>query len=132
MSVARLSSDAPFTRSVRARPGARVSMAPAGSTGLVYDVVVFLPGGRFEFARGLRDATGAKTAIIIPALDEYLQLADLVALDLETGAIATWLGRVAMLGQQWLSAATFDEPLLVHETPLDWLRAGRGRALHHR
>ena len=96
-----------------------------GFDSLVYDVVVSLPGGRFEFARDMRDATGAKVAVIIPARDEYLEHVDLVALDLDTGAIATWLGRVAMLGQEWLSAATFDEPLIVHETALDWLRAGR-------
>ena len=92
---------------------------------LVYDTVAFLAGGRFEFARYVRDATGAKTAIIIPARDEYLEHVDLVALDLDTGETATWLGRIALLGQEWLSAAMFDEPLLVHETPLDWLRAGR-------
>ncbi len=96
-----------------------------GFDSLVHEVVVFLPGGRFEFARDLRDATGAKAAVIIPARDEDFEHVDLVALDLETSAIATWLGRVAVLGQEWLAAATLDEPLMVHETPLDWLRAGR-------
>jgi hypothetical protein len=87
--------------------------------------VCFLSGGRFEFARYLRDAAGNVLAVIIPARDETGELADLAALNLDTGALAMWRGRVAMLGQENILAPRIGEPLLVHETPIDWLRAER-------
>jgi hypothetical protein len=92
---------------------------------LCVEPVCFLSGGRFEFARYLRDATGNVLAVIIPARDETGELADLAALNLDTGALATRQGRVAMLGQENILAPRIGEPLLVHETPIDWLRADR-------
>lgn len=92
---------------------------------LAAEAVVFLPGGRFEFAKHMRDATGAKLALIIPALDELGEAADVVAIDRRTGAAATWLGRVAMLGQHRLSQPTLGEPIDVHESAVGWLRACR-------
>lgn len=91
---------------------------------LAHDTVIFLPGDRFEFARDLRDATGCTLAIIIPAQDEFGDVIDLVALDLEAGEIATWRGEAAMLGAHELSAPC-GEPTIVHKTALDWLCAGR-------
>src|SRR5271165_4416146 len=54
------------------------------------EAVCFLSNNRFEFARNLRDATGAKLAVIIPARDEGGAVADLVAWDMDTDALATW------------------------------------------
>lgn len=89
------------------------------------DVVVFLPNRRFEFAPDMRDATGSCFAVIIPAHDEYAEIIDLVALDLDTGRIATWRGMASMLGQDDVASSSFGEPMTVHEKAIDWLRAGR-------
>ena len=43
------------------------------------EAVCFLPGGRFEFARDMRDASGHALAIIIPVRDEDGETIDLVA-----------------------------------------------------
>jgi hypothetical protein len=50
---------------------------------------------------------------------------DLAAWEPETGRLALWLGRVAMLGQGNLYGWRIGEPLVVHETPLEFLQAGR-------
>ena len=87
--------------------------------------VVFLQDGGFKFARDVRDASEAVAAIIFPAPDELGQLIDLAAWDPETGRLALWLGRVSMLGQDNLYGCRLGEPLMVHETSLEWLQAGR-------
>ena len=51
--------------------------------------VCFLPSGRFEFARHMRDQTGHVLAVIIPALDEFGETANLVAWVPDTGVVAT-------------------------------------------
>jgi hypothetical protein len=95
------------------------------AAGLHFDSVVSLPGGRFDFARDVRDATGAVVALIVPAYDDTGGLDDLVALDLDRDFLATRLGRVSMLGQNNLHGWRLGEPLIIHETPLEWLQAGR-------
>jgi hypothetical protein len=92
---------------------------------LCFESVVFLPGGRFEFARDVLDASGAVVAIVFPAPDDLSQLLDIAAWDPETGRLALLLGRVAMLGQDNLYGWRLGEPLAMHETPLDWLKADR-------
>jgi hypothetical protein len=87
------------------------------------DRVVFLDGGRFEFARYLRDAASATSALVIPCRDEAGEIDDLVAWRGEQ--VATWLGRVSMIGQHCIYQPRLSEPLVAHETPLDWLRTGR-------
>ncbi|MGB7100807.1 MAG: hypothetical protein WBD95_18850, partial [Xanthobacteraceae bacterium] len=99
------------------------NLRPFGA--FVCESVVFLVDGRFEFGRDVRDPAGAKAAVICCVHDEYDENVDLAAFDIDSGAVAIWRGRVGMLGEYWLAAATFDEPLIVHETALDWLRAGR-------
>jgi hypothetical protein len=90
------------------------------------DSVCFLPGGRFEFARNMRDASGHVLAVIIPALDEYCETIDLVAWSLETGAFATWRGQAAMLGEDGIDAPRIEvDGLRVFPGPAEWLRAGR-------
>lgn len=69
-----------------------------GAAGLHVESVVFLPGGQFEFWRNLRDATGAVVALIIPALDGFGEIEDLMAFDIDGGAVARWRGCAAVLG----------------------------------
>jgi hypothetical protein len=95
------------------------------AAGLHFDSVVCLPGGRFDFARDVRDATGAVVALIVPAHDDMGDLDDLVALDLDRDFLGTWLGQATMLGQHNLYGWRVGEPLIAHETPLEWLQAGR-------
>jgi hypothetical protein len=92
---------------------------------LHFDAVVPLPSGRFDFARDVRDATSAVVALIVPAHDDTGELDDLVALDLERDFLGTWLGQASMLGQHNLYGWRVGEPLVAHETALDWLRADR-------
>jgi hypothetical protein len=90
-----------------------------------YDAVVFLAGARFEFGRNLRDAGGAVVALIIPAYDDAGFLEDLVALDLDNGALGCWRGRAPMLGAENLYSWRLCEPLMMEETALDWIKADR-------
>jgi hypothetical protein len=86
---------------------------------------VFLPDDRFEFARDVMDASGAVVPIVFPAPDDLGQLLDLAAWDPDSGRLALLLGRVAMLGQDNLYGWRLGEPLAMHETPLEWLKANR-------
>ncbi len=88
------------------------------------EAVVFLPGGRFEFAKHLRDATGAVRAIIISCRNQSGEIVDIAAWLPDTGAIALWRGSVGALGEDNILAPRID-PLLVCETATEWLRAGR-------
>jgi hypothetical protein len=99
------------------------------------EAVCFLPSGRFEFARHMRDQTGHVLAVIIPALDEFGETANLVAWVPDTGVVATQHGAVCILGEEALGEEAVDGPdadgeededgLRVFPTPLEWLRAGR-------
>ena len=95
------------------------------------EAVCFLPSGRFEFARDMRDQTGHVLAVIIPALDEFGETADLVAWVPDTGVVATQHGAVCILGEEAIDGPDADDEededgLRVFPTPLEWLRAGRG------
>jgi hypothetical protein len=83
------------------------------------EAVVFLPGGRFEFSRNLRDASGTVKAVIIPARDEFGELADLAALK------ALWRGVVGMFGKAQLAAPRIACPALTVFSDLSWLRNNR-------
>jgi hypothetical protein len=96
------------------------------TAGLFVEPVVFLPNGCFEFARNARDASGAVIALVFLAPDDLGNAFDLAAWEPETGRLALWLGRVSMLGQDNLYGWRLGDPLMVHETPLEWLQAGRG------
>ena len=78
-----------------------------------------------SLARHARDASGAVGAVVFLASDDLGNPLDLAAWEPETGRLALWLGRVAMLGQDNLYGWKVGEPLIVHETPLEWLQAGR-------
>jgi hypothetical protein len=95
------------------------------TAGLYVEPVVFLPNDRFEFARDARDASGAIVAVVFLASDDLGNAFDLAAWEPKTGRLALWLGRVSMLGQDNLYGWRLGKPLMVHETPLEWLQAGR-------
>jgi hypothetical protein len=92
---------------------------------LQFSDVLFRPAGRFDLAREAGAVFGLVSAIIIPVHDETGDIVDLAAWNPDDGALALWRGVAAMLGAENIFAPRFGEPLLVHETPLDWLRAGR-------
>jgi hypothetical protein len=92
---------------------------------LYVEPVVFLPNDCFEFARDARDPSGAVVAVIFLARDDLGDPSDLAAWEPETGRLALWLGRVSILGQDNLYDWRLGDPLMVHETPLEWLKAGR-------
>jgi hypothetical protein len=95
------------------------------TAGLFVEPVVFLSNDRFEFARHARDASGAVIALVFHAPDDLGNPLDLAAWGPKLGRLALWLGRVSMLGQDNLYGWRLGEPLAVHETPLEWLQAGR-------
>jgi len=94
---------------------------------LCADTVVFLPGGAFEFARNMRDQTGARPAIIAAARGMSGDVIDLAAIDLTSRAVALWRGRAALLGGENILASRprLEIPLTVHASVLGWLRANR-------
>jgi len=87
------------------------------------DLVTFA-GARFEFTRH-RGSDDAVTAFIFPALDAEGEVADLVAWRPKSESIGIWLGRTGLLGEEQIYSARLGEPLVVHESLLDWLRAER-------
>jgi len=87
--------------------------------------VIFRAGDRVDFSREVRELRGHVAGVIIPVRDECGDLVDLAAWNPDDGALALWRGVASMLGAETIFASRLGEPLLVHETPLDWLRAGR-------
>lgn len=90
-----------------------------------HDRVVFEQRtGRFEFARNVSSAVGGEEAFTLALFDAAGDPSDVVAVWPERPT-SLWLGRVAMLGEEQVRMLRFGEPLDVHETFLDWLRADR-------
>jgi len=87
--------------------------------------VIFRPGGWFDFSSEVGTARGSVAGVIIPLRDETGDLVDLAAWNPDDGALALWRSVASMLGAENIFTPRLGEPLLVHETPLDWLRAGR-------
>jgi len=92
---------------------------------LQFSDVLFRPAGRFNLAREVGAVFGLVSAMIIPVYDEAGDIFDLAAWNPDDGALGLWRGAASMLGAENIFAPRLGEPLLVHETPLDWLRAGR-------
>jgi hypothetical protein len=86
--------------------------------------VVFFDDNFFDFGD---EAHGGQLseAMLLLARDELDDACDIVAWESKTGRLALLLGRVSMLGQDSLYRCRLGEPLIVHETPLEWLQAGR-------
>jgi hypothetical protein len=88
-----------------------------------------LPIGTFEPSRFDFGGPGDPLGAIVEALDEDGEtVLDLVAWPIaEPGCVLTMFGRAPVLGL-WaaMNPATyvFDRPLIVHRTPLDWLKSG--------
>ena len=79
---------------------------------------------RFEFLR--HDATAGEEvcSFIVPALDAHGVPVDLIAFHAGAAPFTgSWLGRAGLLGEEQINRAR--DVLVVHATPLDWLRAGR-------
>ncbi len=90
-----------------------------------FEAICFRSSSRFEFARDLDDQRGAVAAIIFPCHDEQGRITDLAAWSLDTGTFATWRGIAPLLGAERILEPRIGAPLMVSETALDWLRAGR-------
>lgn len=81
---------------------------------------VLFEGLRFEF-----DGLNGVPAIVCPLRDRAGDLADLAAFQPGTGAVATWLGVCAVLGEHNIERARLGLPLMCFETAMDWLAGGR-------
>ena len=92
---------------------------------LFVEAVVVDNAGRFEFARNCADQRGVCLAVVFAVRDAAGEVVDLAALDLTSGALATWRGRAAMLGEDYVLHPRFG-PLQVYETAVEWLRDARG------
>jgi hypothetical protein len=96
----------------------------AGYSDLVlYDDVVFLDNGCFEFHRYKPGKADAALTFVCWSSDGCAS--DICAWQAKTGKIATWLGYVAMLGEENLYGPRPDVGLMVHVDPLDWFKAKR-------
>jgi hypothetical protein len=82
---------------------------------------VSFDGGYFDFENE------GQPALLFIARDELGIPVDIVAWHPRTQRIARWLGAVALLGEDQVNGARLDQEraLPVHETPIDWLVAGR-------
>jgi len=116
---------APSWRRLRAL-GVDFEAAPWGYFDRLFvEPVVVDNAGRFEFARGCADQRMARLAAVFAARDMDGEPIDLAALDLDSGALATWRGRAALLGEDNLLQPRLGEPLRVHRSATEWLAAGR-------
>jgi hypothetical protein len=87
--------------------------------------VVLLSGGRFEFSYYCSHDEQFITALIIILRDQFGDVADIAAWVPATNQIATWLNRVAMIGEHIVLSPRVGEPLRVYPTPMEWLRGCR-------
>ena len=93
---------------------------------LLRHAIVFRRGPRFEFVRNLRgDPVEPVAAYTILARDAGGAPIDVVAWHPRTGRLATWLGRVGLLGADYPCPATKTDPLCVFPSPTEWLASGR-------
>jgi hypothetical protein len=88
------------------------------------DDIVWLPRNTFEFSRH-KKAAEISSACTFVVRDQFLDPFDIVAWQVTTGRIATWLGRAALMGEDQFFAPRLAEGLQVHETPLEWFRERR-------
>lgn len=80
--------------------------------------------GPFFYFEAETDGEDCDAALVIVAKNEGDLCSDIVAFD-SHGHVAAWFGREPMLGAENILKPRLDEQLFVHETPLEWLRAGR-------
>jgi hypothetical protein len=92
---------------------------------LFVEAVVVDNAGGFEFSRNCADQRGSVVAVVFAVRDATGEVVDLAALDLTSGALATWRGRAAMLGEDYVLRPRFG-PLPVYTTAVEWLCDARG------
>jgi hypothetical protein len=86
-------------------------------------------GGRAVFHRNTFEADLDGDPVITFRAEDIGEVVDLIAWDPATGRVASWRGQAFCLGDldQVLNPGTYfsEGALWVHETPLEWLLAGR-------
>jgi hypothetical protein len=93
-------------------------------------VVFFADRPVFDFVEDLEDEgeqERAAAAFIFLARDELGDPCDLVAWEPVSARVAAWYGRPSLLGLEnlWTPRIAYDGALVIFETPLEWLKAGR-------
>ncbi len=81
--------------------------------------------GRFEFARHVNYEM-VRGALVALAFDRDGRAADIVAW--RTGPepfVASWLGKIGLIGEEQLGGCRMGEPLTVHADVMSWLRCSR-------
>jgi hypothetical protein len=91
---------------------------------LVRAAVVY-QGGGFLFEAEAAPGEPTVSAVVALAYDEDGVAGDLVAWSPRTGMVATWLRRISYLGDAFGPRIDADGALLVHATPLEWLKSDR-------
>jgi len=107
-------------------PGPRVNWCLGAFEPLLRQAIVFRRGPRFEFVRNLRgDPVEPVAAYTLLARDVGGAPIDVVGWHPRSGRLATWLGRIGLLGIDYPCPATKADPLCVFSKPTEWLAAGR-------
>jgi hypothetical protein len=91
---------------------------------VLVDRVIFC-GSRFEFERHAQFEGEAMDVITFLAQDHLGEIRDVIAWQPRTGTLASWVGRVSMLGEEQVFGPRIVAALLVHPDPLAWLRNSR-------
>jgi hypothetical protein len=91
---------------------------------LVRATVVY-EGDRFLFEDEAAPGEPTVPAVVALAYDEAGVPGDLVAWSRRTGRVATWLRRISYLGDASGPRLDAAGALLVHVTPLEWLKSDR-------
>lgn len=100
--------------------------SPSGADIILRDAVVFRRSARFSFARDLQgEDVEPVTAYTVVARDRLGAPLDVVAWHPRTGRLASWLGRAGLIGEDFPSPATADDPLIVYPDLGAWLAADR-------
>lgn len=84
--------------------------------------IVELDRGKFEFGRYL-PGRPSRRAFLLDATDEFGEVVDIVAFG--RGFVASWLGKSAVLGADFILAPRLYPAIPVLSTPLRWLAADR-------
>ncbi len=91
---------------------------------LVRATVVY-QGDRFLFEDEAAPGEPTVSAVVMLMYDAEGIPADIAAWSPRTGMVTTWLRRVAYLGDAFGPRLDADGALLVHATPLEWLKSDR-------
>jgi hypothetical protein len=106
----------------------RAMASDAFFSALSVATVVFLQGSeRFAFTSEVRDQTGAEIVVIVPAIDMWGNVEDLVAWRVADNKTASWRGAAGYLGEhETLLAPQIEfEGVRVFGAVAEWLRSGR-------